>query len=133
MNDASTRQAGPPESPEHAFLQALRQGTPKVQCCGACGKRFFFPRTHCPGCRSADYSWVPMGPAGTVYSYSEIPAHGDRPGRNVVLVDMEDGFRMMSTCPATGPGELRIGMAVRARVDDRAEPPRIVFFEEASQ
>ncbi|MNT78038.1 hypothetical protein D3C72_2172330 [compost metagenome] len=98
-----------------------------IQCCAGCGNRFYVPRTHCPQCRCADYNWVPMGCAGTLYSYSEIPAHGERPGRNVILVDMEDGFRMMSTCPACGPGELEIGMRLHARVDQSSEPPRIVF------
>ncbi len=117
------------ESPELAFFAALRSGTPKVQCCQRCGKRFFIPRTHCPVCRSTDYQWVPMTTAGTLYSYSEIPPQGASPGRNVVLVDMADGFRMMSTVPAAGPGELAIGMGLIARVDASTEPPRIVFEE----
>ncbi|MFJ4293156.1 Zn-ribbon domain-containing OB-fold protein [Cupriavidus sp. NPDC089707] len=114
-------------SPEHSFLAALRQGSPLIQCCDHCGNRFYFPRTHCPHCRCADYTWVPMGCTGTLYSYSEIPANRDQAARNVILVDLDDGFRMMSTCPACGPGELEIGMQLRARVDDSTEPPRIVF------
>ncbi|TDF64509.1 Zn-ribbon domain-containing OB-fold protein [Cupriavidus sp. L7L] len=129
MNNAAARHGAQPESPEKAFLDALRGGTAKVQQCDGCGHRFFFPRTHCPHCRSDRYTWVAMGSAGTIYSYSEIPAQGERPGRNVILVDMEDGFRMMSTCPACGPGALRIGMPVRAAVDSTTEPPRIVFEE----
>ncbi|SPA22597.1 conserved hypothetical protein [Cupriavidus taiwanensis] len=126
-DDACTRGA---ESPELAFFAALRSGTPKVQCCRQCGKRFFIPRTHCPACRSTDYQWVPMTTAGTLYSYSEIPPQGANPGRNVVLVDMADGFRMMSTVPGAGPGALRVGMRVAARIDAGTEPPRIVFEED---
>lgn len=127
MSDAQGLEVTQSNSPELSFLAALRQGSPMIQCCDRCGNRFYFPRTHCPHCRCADYTWVPMGCNGTLYSYSEIPARGDGPGRNVILVDMEDGFRMMSTCPERGPGELEIGMQLRARVDDSSEPPRIVF------
>ncbi|SCV00319.1 conserved hypothetical protein [Cupriavidus necator] len=128
MSDAEGLEAAiQSDSPEQSFLAALRQGSPMIQCCDSCGNRFYFPRTHCPACRCADYTWVPMGRTGSLYSYSEIPAHGERPGRNVILVEMEDGFRMMSTCPACGPAELEIGMPLRARVDGSTEPPRIVF------
>ncbi|QEZ43960.1 Zn-ribbon domain-containing OB-fold protein [Cupriavidus oxalaticus] len=117
------------ESPELAFFTALRSGAPKIQCCERCGKRFFIPRTHCPVCRSSRYEWVSMTPAGTLYSYSEIPSVSGNSGRNVVLVDMDDGFRMMSTVLMPGPGGLEIGMRLTALVDANTEPPRIVFEE----
>ncbi|SOY63003.1 Zn-ribbon domain-containing OB-fold protein [Cupriavidus taiwanensis] len=130
MSNRDEARAHGDESPEQAFFAALRAGTPKVQCCQGCGKRFFAPRTHCPVCRSSQYAWVSMTTAGTLYSYSEIPPQGGNPGRNVVLVDMADGFRMMSTVPGAGPGALAIGMRLTALVDAGTEPPRIVFEED---
>jgi len=111
------------------FFDALRQGTPMIQCCEACCKRFFFPRTHCPTCDAEHYTWVPMTRTGTLYSFSEIPGHGESAGRNVVLIDMDDGFRMMSTVHGAAPGTLTIGMRLRAIVDPGMEPPRLVLEE----
>jgi uncharacterized OB-fold protein len=43
---------------------------------------------------------------------------------DVSLVDLEEGFRMMSTVVGIAPDDVRIGMGVRAREDDAG---RIVF------
>ncbi len=59
---------------------------------------------------------------GVVYSTTTI---FDRAGAyNVCLVDLDDGGRMMSTVVGIAAEEVRIGMAVCAREDDRG---RIVF------
>lgn len=115
-------------SPEAVFLQALRVNKLKTQRCGGCQKVIFFPRTNCHKCGSDEYTWEDMNPGATLYSYSEIPATEKSPARNVVLVDMDDGFRMMSTVPDAGPGELAMGMRLLARAD--AGAARIVFDPE---
>ncbi|GMG93427.1 OB-fold domain-containing protein [Cupriavidus metallidurans] len=129
MNSEAAKRAVNPASPEQVFFAALRQGTPMIQCCETCRKRFFFPRTHCPTCDAEHYAWVPMTRTGTLYSFSEIPGYGESAGRNVVLIDMDDGFRMMSTVPGAAPGALAIGMRLRAIVDPSTEPPRLVLEE----
>lgn len=68
-----------------------------------------------------------MRAGATLYSYSEIPATAQTPARNVILADMDEGFRMMSTL--LGGGELSIGMRLTARPDPQRSR---VVFEEAS-
>lgn len=68
-----------------------------------------------------------MNPEGVIYSYSHIPAIGEREAYNVVLVDLDDGFRMMSTCVGLLAGELQIGMRVVAGVEQDCSPARIIF------
>lgn len=115
-------------SPEAVFLQALAAGQLKVQHCNSCRQAIFFPRTHCHKCGSDEYTWEAMSPGATLYSYSEIPGTDKSPARNVVLVDMDDGFRMMSTLPDAAQGALTIGMRLRARAD--VDGARIVFDPE---
>jgi len=115
------------ESPEARFLQELATGEPKVQCCQGCGRRFYYPRIQCPHCRSVDYQWVPMSRGGTVYSYSTLFGAQGSELYNVVLVDMDDGFRLMSTCPGASMDMGWIGARVQARADLDAQPPRLVF------
>lgn len=114
-------------SPESYFSEALRAGRLEVQACRSCGLSFFFPRTHCTHCRSQEYAWRPMRAGATLYSFSEIPATPQAPARNVILADMDEGFRMMSTL--LDPGDLRIGMRLTARPDPQRA--RVVFGREA--
>jgi len=123
MNDARRGTA----SPEAYFAEALRAGRLEIQVCRSCARAFFFPRTHCTHCRSQDYAWRPMRAGATLYSYSEIPATPQAPARNVILADMDEGFRMMSTL--VGAGELRIGSRLTARPDPQRA--RVVFEQEA--
>lgn len=64
---------------------------------------------------------------GTLYSHSEIPASSKTPGRNVILVDMDDGFRMMSTLLDACAADLQIGLRVQASIDRLEDKPRVVF------
>ncbi|MCW5260550.1 Zn-ribbon domain-containing OB-fold protein [Verminephrobacter eiseniae] len=117
----------PSASPEARFHAALAQGRFEVQWCKACARAFFFPRTHCPHCHGADHEWRPSTGVGTLYSHSEIPASSKTPGRNVILVDMDDGFRMMSTLLDACAADLQIGLRVQASIDRLEDKPRVVF------
>jgi uncharacterized OB-fold protein len=126
MSEQATT-AAMPESPEQRFLAELATGTAKVQQCAECGQKFFQPRTHCPHCRSPRYSWAPLSMTGVLHSYTNLPAQKDRAAYNVVLVDMADGFRMMSTCPGMELDMSAIGQQLVAQIDLGCTPARIVF------
>ena len=126
MSEPSTATATP-ESPEQRFLAELATGTAKVQQCADCEQKFFQPRTHCPHCHSARYNWVPLTMNGVLHSYTNLPAQKDRAAYNVVLVDMADGFRMMSTCPGMELDMNAIGQPLTARIDLGCTPARLVF------
>ncbi len=116
-----------PASPDAHFQAALAEGRFEVQWCKACTRAFFFPRTHCPHCHAADHEWRRSTGTGTVYSHSEIPATSKTPGRNVILVDMDDGFRMMSTLLDATAEDLQIGTRVQASIDAHNDQARVVF------
>jgi hypothetical protein len=54
---------------------------------------------------------------GTVYATTVVRPRGGPP-RNVVLVDLDDGFRMMSRVVGTAPEDVTVGMRVRVAWDD---------------
>lgn len=120
------------KSPEQEYLGHLRSGNLKVQNCLHCKTWIFFPRTNCLQCRSEDYVWAAPRPGGTIYTFTCIVQKAEPKERNVVLVDMDEGFRMMGTCPGLGEDDLRIGMRVRAAVETESNPPRVVFVAEAA-
>lgn len=91
------------------------------QSCTACGRRWYFRREFCPGCGAPEPATRRSCGRGTVYACSLVsrpPAAEMRAlaPYAVILVDMEEGFRMM----AHGEPSLRIGDRVNATFRDFA-------------
>lgn len=121
--------------PDVAFQTRIADGRLWLQHCRDCGRAVFYPRILCPGCGSTDLDWRPASGRGTVYSRAAIlrrpiPPAVD-PARHVlILVDLAEGVRMMSSLPDTRPDRVVIGMAVRARIIGE-EGARMVVFDPA--
>ncbi|MHC2463147.1 Zn-ribbon domain-containing OB-fold protein [Bradyrhizobium embrapense] len=86
------------------------------QTCKACGARQYFHRSFCAACGSPDLAEHRASGAGTVYATSLVcraatPETRAHVPYNIVLVDAEEGFRMM----AHGDHDLAIGDKVLAR------------------
>lgn len=86
------------------------------QSCGACGARQYFRRGFCAMCGSDELAEHRASGAGTVYATSLVcraatPETRAHVPYNIVLVDADEGFRMM----AHGDNDLAIGDKVSAR------------------
>jgi uncharacterized OB-fold protein len=75
----------------------------------------------CPVCGSRRLADERSEGHGVVYSTTTVHAREGR--HNVALVDLDEGFRVMSAVVGVAPDDVRIGMDVRARDDGE----RIVF------
>jgi hypothetical protein len=109
----------PPSGPEKRFFDALAAGRFEIQKCADCAQHVFYPRVICPHCGSDRLDWIAPSGRGTVYSTTVVrrkPADGG--DYNVCLVDLAEGVRMMSRVAGIAPPDVRIGMAVKARVAD---------------
>ena len=85
------------------------------QTCGACGKVQYFNRRFCAACGAPDPVEKHAGGAATVYATSLVcraatPETRAHVPYNIVLVDADEGFRMM----AHGDIDLAIGDKVTA-------------------
>jgi hypothetical protein len=115
--------------PERQYHEALKSGKFQIQRCGACSRHVFFPRVVCSHCGSPELSWIAPSGKGTVYSTTVMRRKADAGGDlNLALIDLEEGVRMMSRVEGVAPGQVRIGMAVQARIVDAKEQPLVVFF-----
>jgi uncharacterized OB-fold protein len=94
---------------------------PAFQRCEDCGAAIAPRRVACPVCGSRRLRDETSTGAGVVYSTTTV--HAREGVHNVALVDLAEGFRVMSTIAGIASGDVRIGMAVRARDDGE----RIVF------
>src|SRR5258707_3306634 len=100
----------------HFFWEAAREGRLVAQKCGGCGRLRHPPRPMCPQCHSLAVEIVDLAGTGAVYSYSLLhhPRHPDFDYPVVaVLVDLDEGVRMVSNLVDVEPHEVRTGMRVR--------------------
>lgn len=103
--------------PDAAYAAYLAQGRFMLQRCGACDRFVFFPRLVCPHCGGTSLHWAQASGNATVYSVTTVrrkPQYGG--DYNVVLVDLDEGPRMMSRIEEAAPDAISIGMRVRARI-----------------
>ncbi len=123
------------ESPRATFLAYAARGQLGYQVAKGSGRPVFFPRVTEPVTGDTDLEWrVSMG-IGTVYATTTVRPRGDEP-HNVSMVDLDEGFRMMSTVTGTAPDDVRVGQRVRLVMlplgPDGAELPAFELLEEKS-
>ncbi len=92
-----------------------------LQRCEDCGSAIHPRRPLCPVCGSRRLAEQTSAGRGIVYSTTTV--HARDGAHNVALVDLEEGIRVMSAVVDVAPGDVRIGMSVRAHHDGE----RVVF------
>lgn len=92
------------------------------------GPAFFYPRLAAPKSGDRDLEWVKATGRGTVYAATIVSQKPPTPNHNVVLVDLEEGPRMMSRVIGIEPEQVRIGMAVKASIE-QVDGQGVLFFE----
>jgi uncharacterized OB-fold protein len=88
----------------------------------------FFPRLVAPRSGATDLQWHVSAGLGTVYSATTIHPKGE-PDYNVSLIDMDEGFRLMSRVEGVDVASVTIGMRVRVRISQEADGPPLPVFD----
>lgn len=107
------------------------------QRCKDCRKAVFYPRNICPHCQSPRLAWERSSGRGVVHSYTVArkpagPAFAGLVPLVVALVDLEEGFRMMSNVVGD-PDRVRIGAAVTVTFEPIGEGIALPVFELANE
>ena len=117
----------PPLDPELAtFWDGTREQTLLIPTCRACGKAFWYPRVTCPSCLSEDLDWRPSTGVGEVHAVSVM--HRGTPYA-VVIVDVEEGVRLMSNMTGVDPTDVHVGMRVRLTWEALSDGRHLWLFE----
>lgn len=119
---------------ERTYFDHARRNELVLQECGDCGSRHAYARTVCPRCFSADLMTVTSAGKGTVYSWTTLhrpgtPAFADDVPYTIVLVDLDEGVRVLADLVTDDPGDPSVGMPVRVvfdQVSDEITLPRFV-------
>jgi uncharacterized OB-fold protein len=116
--------------PATTYLSNLSEGRLTYQRCAECEAAVFYPRMLCPHCGGVDLAWEASRGHGTVYSVTTLPKReGD--STVVALVDLDEGYRMMSWLVGDGATRAAIGQRVSAQFEIDADVARVVFTLEA--
>jgi uncharacterized OB-fold protein len=120
------------EAPAVTYRRHLENGKLGYQRCADCSAAVFYPRVLCPVCGSGALEWHESAGRGTVYATTAVHSRNRDP-RNVVLVDLDEGFRMMSRVKGVPAEEVAIGTRVSFEVHQGEEDePVAVFVREGS-
>lgn len=114
--------------PEAVYQALLDHSVFAVHTCNRCGRGHYSPRVLCPYCGSDSLRWKRSDGRGTIYSSSVISPRGGEPYA-VILVDLQDGPRLMSNFVGGPTDQARIGLPVTVRIEVR-EGGAVALFEE---
>lgn len=139
VNDATSAptRLEPPVTPEaEPFWEASRRRELRLPWCGACERPHWYPRPTCPHCLSPDLAWRPASGRGTVAAVSVMhrPANPMMAAMGpyaVILVDLEEGVRMMSNATGVDPTEVTVGMPVHVAWEELSDGRHLPLFEPA--
>lgn len=89
----------------------------RFQRCTSCQNWRHMPRESCPACGSFDWHWERSSGKGQVYSWTVIhralhPGFAADLPYAAVLIELEEGVRMVSHVQGVAPEDLRPGLAV---------------------
>lgn len=114
--------------------EGCREGKLRVQRCGECGHFIFIPRPTCTRCLSEDLEWVESTGRGVLYSHTTV----HRPQRPefqvpyvVAIVELEEGWHMLSNLVDVPPGKIAIGMPVEVTFREMTDEITLPFFRPA--
>jgi uncharacterized OB-fold protein len=97
------------------FWEGLEQHKLLIQRCDGCGELRHPPRPMCPQCNSLHWTAVESAGRGAVFSFV-MPQHPPYPWFEypyiVVLVDLDEGVRLVSNLSDITPDDATIGMRV---------------------
>lgn len=113
--------------PEQEFREFLASGRFMIQRSRSTGGYVFYPRVAEPGTGAADLEWVEPSGRGTVHSFTVVSQKPPTPDYNIVLVDLEEGPRLMSRLTGVGNDEITVGMAIEAVIERDGETPVLLF------
>lgn len=103
------------------FFEGAARHELLIQRCTSCGELRHPPGPMCPHCQSVDWDTLAASGRGIVYSfvvnhYPQIPSF-DYP-LPVVLVELEEGIRLVSNIVGVAAEDVEIGMGVQVAYED---------------
>lgn len=117
------------------WWEGVQRGELLIQKCSSCGVLRHPPRPMCGRCQSLEWETVRASGRGTVHSYTVVH-HPKVPGYEYplacVLVELEEGTRLVSNLVDCPPSQVRVGMPVELTIRNVEEDWKLPFFRPVS-
>ncbi len=129
MNEALTEYAKPLpllEGFAKDFYGHCKRGELHFQRCSDCGTWRHVPRDMCAECGSCNWQWARSSGRGHVFTWTVVvrplhPAFQDACPYAPVVIEMEEGVRILSEMTDCAPDELEIDLPVEVVFEDVTE------------
>jgi uncharacterized protein len=119
------------------FWEGCNQDKLLLRHCQACDQLSYFPRSACPHCGGRALDWREASGRATIYSFTHVavsfygPEWESQLPYTPVLVDLEEGPRMLSRLIGAGRDLIRIGDRVQL-VFVEVEGQRLPYFQRSA-
>jgi uncharacterized OB-fold protein/acyl dehydratase len=117
------------------FWDGLDEGELRIQQC-ACGVLHHPPVVRCPDCGSYDLGYTVSSGRGVIYSHVEVN-HPQVPGFDyplpVVLVELEEGTRLIANVGGIEPDDVAVGLEVECYIERGSDGAMLPVFRPAAQ
>jgi hypothetical protein len=124
---------GPPGLNGEFYERAASSGVLHLQRCDACAVWRHPPRLLCAACGSDRWSWQPSSGNGRVFSWTIThqafdPAFAGELPYAVLVVEMEEGPRLVGNLVGLPPASLELDLPVRVVLDKRSDTIALLDF-----
>ena len=105
------------------FYQFCKQHELRFQRCTDCSAWRHVPRDMCAKCGSFNWEWAKSSGQGKLFSWTTVrqpmlPQFADLVPYSPVVIEMDEGVRLVSWLIDVPPEELRLGLPVEVVFDD---------------
>lgn len=113
------------------YRLAAETGVLHVQRCDGCELHRQPARVSCAACGSTAWTWVPTSMRGEIWSWTVThritdPAFLDEGPFAIVVVELEEGVRVVGNTVGIPHDALRIGLPVRLVLDRRSDTAALI-------
>ena len=138
MAEAYTKPLPRPLSPAltRPFWEAAKRHELVMPRCKTCDHVFFYPRSECPRCLSANLEWVKVSGRARLHSFTVVQQPANAAFRDDVpyvyaVVQLDEGPRLVSNIVQGDIAALQVDMPLEAVFDDVTPEWTLVKFKPA--
>ena len=119
------------------FYEYCKKHELRFQRCTGCGTWRHVPRDMCAKCGSFNWEWAQSSGKGTLFSWTTVmqpmlPQFADRVPYSPVVIEMDEGVRILSELVDVPNEELRLGLPVEVVFDDVTPEVTLPKFRKAA-
>jgi uncharacterized OB-fold protein len=138
MSEFTPRFTPNPDGLTAEFYRHVAAGELRLQRCDGCGRWRHPPRVLCGACGSDRWQWQPVSGRGVVFTWTVthqalVPPFAEDLPYAVVVVELEEGPRLVTAVRGIEAGALRLGLAVEVRVARVSDSIGLHYFVPSAQ